>query len=476
MLHFMLVKRQPFIIAGFLDSAEFATLKDFMPHCVVHGTLNKAGMGKKDGSMMLAQLVESECEDIVEGQKNAIMIHNADTEDLQLLTANFKSAWMASTVIQATEIAKKYQVPVFDTKTERWINIDTSTHDTLWARSLLSSHEGLDLRMAIKDFYHDACMLAAAMLGGDPVSKIAYIVRKYENGNARDALIETVATYFGINVRDYLHGTDEPDSGVIEVPPAPATDIQIKKQVSRNANAPESRSDPFTAEYFFLSKNATFKRALVKAINEYAITGVSFTSPASKYAHLRSEGAWKGIMPNAVLKGILETIVAGCKDKDEAMDAAKAFQTSAVAFKMGETASIISIITDVLAHSSLPSSRVVKAPLISGRSWPGVDPPPNKAPELITWLNQTIFKLQAFTESAKRIAKARGLPGAGFSRLMPVPLPKPLDRCTGKELVPWIHDSIDNLTAWLDQLQVKAPGKVVIPGLLPERKKGRVSP
>nr|MDO8110849.1 hypothetical protein [Candidatus Sigynarchaeota archaeon] len=470
MLHFMLVKRQPFVIAGFLDTAEFAVLKDFVPHCVVHDSLDKAGMGKKDGSMMLAQLVESEAEDLVEGQKNVVMIHNADTEDLQLLTTTFKQAWMASTVIQATELAKKYQVPVYDIKTERWVNIDTSSHDTLWARSLLSSHDGMDLRMAIKDFYHDACMLAAAMLNGDPPSKVAYIVKKYDNGNTRDALMDTVVTYFGINARDFMHGIERPDTCVVEVPPAPATDIPLKKTAPIAIKTLESKSDPFTAEYFFLSKNPTFKRALVKAVNEYIIPGKSFTSPAGKYAYLRGEGAWKGAMPRDALKAILETIVGGCKDAVEAMDAAKAFQTSAVAFKMGETAHIISIITDVLAHSQLPSPKPSKVPLVGGRSWPGADPPPSKAPALIIWLNQTIYKLQAFTAATSRIAKARGLAGAGFSRFVSIPLPKPLEQCTGKELVPWIQNSIENLTAWLDQLQPKVTGKVST------RKKGRVSP
>ncbi|HME54451.1 MAG TPA: hypothetical protein VKM55_19725 [Candidatus Lokiarchaeia archaeon] len=113
MLHFILVKRQPFVISGFLDSAEFWVFKDFVPHCAIHDTLDKAGMVKQDGTAMLAQLLDSEAEDIVEGQKNVVMIHNATAEDLDLLTNMLNHAWMASTVILAGEVSKKYHVPVY---------------------------------------------------------------------------------------------------------------------------------------------------------------------------------------------------------------------------------------------------------------------------------------------------------------------------------------------------------------------------
>ncbi len=113
-LHFAFAKRQPFVVAGFLDSTEFAALKDFVPHLAVHESLDKADMGKRDGAAMLAQLLDSEQEDLVEGQKNVIAVHNAGPDDLDILTSSFKQAWLASTVLPAGDVARKYRVPVLD--------------------------------------------------------------------------------------------------------------------------------------------------------------------------------------------------------------------------------------------------------------------------------------------------------------------------------------------------------------------------
>jgi len=455
LLHFMLVKRQPFIISGFLDSVEFTAFKDFVPHCAIHDALDKAGMGKQDGTAMLAQFLDSEAEDIVEGQKNAIMIQNATAEDLDLLATSLDHAWMASTVITAADVAKKYHVPVYDLKTERWININADSYDTLWTSSLLVEHEddAMGLRMAIKDFFHDATMLASWMLASDANGKVYELLRKYENPNARDALLDTVITYFGINARDVVQDlsgeiTVPPQKDGIEQPVAVPADTLPSVQAKKTPN-----QDPFTSEYYFLSKNVVFKKALVKAVSDFDLGGKTFTSPAAKYAHLRGEGEWKGDIPPNALKGILETIVAGCPDVETASSAAKAFQASVAAFKMADKITVISLIADVLARSRLPAKKPAKQPLVAGRSWPGVNPPPQQASPLIAWINETIPKLQQFTGQAWQIARQRGLPGVRFQRFKPILLPKPLDECRGRELVPWLHDQIAALHGWITGLQ-----------------------
>jgi len=462
--HFMMVKRQPFVISGFLDSSEFATLKDFMPHCAIHDTLDKAGMGKQDGTAMLAQLLDSEAEDIVEGQKNAVMIHNAIAEDLDLLASQLDHAWMASTVIPAADVAKTWHVPVYDTKTERWINISMDAYDTLWASSLLAAHEddAMGLRMAIKDFYHDATMLAAWMLASDASGKIYGLLQKYEKPNARDALLETVATYFGINARDIVQGlsgeimTPSPSNDGIEQSAALPTDA-LPKMVTKK----ELKQDPFTSEYYFLSKNVVFKKALVKAVNSADMQGMTFTSPAAKYSYLRGEGAWKGNISPDALKGILETIIAGCEDVDSAKDAAKAFESSAVAFKMADRASILTIITETLSHAKLLAKQPTKKPIVAGRSWQVPGSPPQQPGPLITWINETMANLQQFTAKARQIAKQRGLAGAGFARFTPISLPKPLAECHGRELVPWLHDQIEALQAWIAGLQPSKDNDII---------------
>jgi hypothetical protein len=481
-LHFAFAKRQPFVIAGFLDMSEFATLKDFVPQLAVHESLDKMEMGKQDGAAMLAQLLDSEQEDLVEGQKNVIAVHNAGPDDLDLLTSSFKQAWFASTVLPAGDVAKKYKVPVLDLKTTTWVNVHPDAHDTLWARSLMAVHgeDAMGLRMALKGIYHDACQLAASILAGEVAGKAGAVLDKYGDTSTREALIEATTSYFGINARELLQGIGQappsqpsrtirphPDrlptasDGIehpISLPPeaasrtAPAKPVPNRKKATPATKAGGERKDPFTSEYFFLSKNVTFKKALVRVVNETLVAGREFTSPAAKYFHLRAEGAWKGAIPASVLQAVLEAIVAGCKDKQEALGGAKTFQTTSTAFKLAPPDALTTIITNVLALSTLPESRPGKAPLVGGRSWPGMDPPPGEIDALIAWLGQGITKLQGFTVAARQIARQRGLLGAGAERFVPIPLPKPLEQMRGGDLVPWLRASILNLQGWTRQL------------------------
>jgi hypothetical protein len=472
-LHFAFAKRQPFVVAGFLDSSEFSALKDFVPHLTVHGSLDKMEMGKQDGAAMLAQLLDSEQEDLVEGQKNVIAVHNAGPDDLDLLASSFKQAWFASTVLPAGDVAKKYKAPVYDTKTARWVNVHPDAHDTLWARSLLAVHgdDAMGLRMALKGIYHDACQLAAAILAGEVATKAAAVLGKYGDASTRDALVEATTSYFGINARELLQGIapvpamtkaedpiEHPVTLPLEVvsqtvPPerAKKKDGGAKKEQEEPAE-PKGPKDPFTSEYFFLSKNVTFKKALVKVVNDTPVAGREFTSPAAKYSHLRGEGAWKGTIPAGVLRAVLAAIVAGCKDKQEALGGAKTFQATATAFKLAPPDALATAITDALAHSALPEPRPGKAPLVGGRSWPGMDTPPVEIEALIAWLGQGIAKLQGFAAAARRIARQRGLLGAGVDRFVPIPLPKALEQIRGGELVPWLRESIMKLQAWTRQL------------------------
>ncbi|NMC34227.1 MAG: hypothetical protein GYA36_17475, partial [Veillonellaceae bacterium] len=484
-LHLAFAKRQPFIIAGFLDSTEFAMLVDFVPHLAVHDTLDKMGMGKRDGSAMLAQLLDSEQEDLVEGQKNVIAIHNAGPDDLDLLAAGFKQAWFASTVLPAADVVKKYHVPVYDARAAAWANIHPDGHGTLWARSILDAHgtDATALRMALKGIYLDACQLAAALLAGDVAGKASSILHKYDDASTKDALVEAATAYFGINARELLQDAAIPAStspsspsppGGIEHPvtlpadlhatlvsPPPKVVSPPSKVVSTapsKASLPGSDGgaaprDPFTSEYYFLSKNATFKKALVKVVGDTAVPGApGFTSPAAKYAFLRREGAWTGELPPAALRAVLGAIVAGCKDKAEALAGAKAFQSTATAFKLASAATLATIIPDVLAHAALPDARPGKAPLVGGRSWPGMDAPPGEINALVTWLGQGLEKLRGFAASSRRIARQRGLLGAGVDAFVPVPLPSALDKMRGGELVPWLHEAITALQAWTRQL------------------------
>ncbi len=486
-LHFAFAKRQPFVIAGFLDSTEFAALKDFVPHLAVHESLDKMEMGKQDGAAMLAQLLDSEQEDLVEGQKNVIALHNASPEDLGLLTSSFKQAWFASTVLPAGDVAKKYKVPVLDLKTATWVNVHPDAHDTLWARSIMAVHgeDAMGLRMALKGIYHDACQLAAAILAGEVATKAAAVLGKYGDASTREALFEAMTSYFGINARELLQGIvqappprpvgdgiEHPVTVSIEVAnrSTPAKPAPKRKMAEPATTVRGERKDLFTSEYFFLSKNVTFKKALVKVVNEMLVAGREFTSPAAKYSHLRGEGAWKGAIPAGVLQAVLEAIVAGCKDKQEARGGAKTFQSTATAFKLAQPDTLTTIITNVLAHSALPEPRPGKAPLVGGRSWPGMDPPPGEIDALIAWLGQGITKLQGFAVAARQIARQRGLLGAGGNRFVPVPLPKPLEQMRGGDLVPWLCRSILTLQAWTRSLGTTG---TPVPGMLPERKRKR---
>jgi hypothetical protein len=69
LLYFIAVKRQPFLIPGFLDTGEFVVLKDFAVHITVHDSITSLDPDgdKKRGLLMLQQLVESEAEDVIEG-------------------------------------------------------------------------------------------------------------------------------------------------------------------------------------------------------------------------------------------------------------------------------------------------------------------------------------------------------------------------------------------------------------------------
>nr|MDO8088592.1 hypothetical protein [Candidatus Sigynarchaeum springense] len=423
-------------------------------------SLDKLGTGKADGAAMLAQLLDSEGEDLVEGQKNVIAIHNASPEDLELLAATFKQAWFASTVLPAADVARRYKVPVYDTKAGEWANAHPDGLETLWARSLLAVHgdDAMGLRMALKGIYHDACQLAAAILAGDVATRTAAILDKYGDASTRDALVEAVTSYFGINARELLQGvmampSKETIEHLVTVPVAAPIEIPKPKNPARTAKKAEQKAkDAHESEYFFLSKNAAFKRALVKVVGDTAAAGAGFTSPAAKYSFLRREGAWQAGLPAAVLRSILEDIVGGCKDKAGALEGAKTFQLTAAAFKLATRDDLGAAIATVLAHASLPDKRAAKIPLVAGRSWAGMDPAPAEINALIAWIGQGIAKLRGFSRTARQIAWQRGLAGAGYERYIPVALPKSLQQARGAELVPWLRESIANLQGWVRQL------------------------
>nr|MDO8085757.1 hypothetical protein [Candidatus Sigynarchaeum springense] len=455
-LHYAFAKRQPFVVAGFLDSTEFAGLKDFVPHLTVHESLDKLGAGKADGAAILAQLLDSEQEDLVEGQKNVIAIHNVSPEDLDLLATTFKQAWLASTVLPAADVARKYKVPVYDTKAGEWANVHPNGLEALWARSLLAVHgdDAMGLRMALKGIYFDACQLAAAILAGDVATKASAILDKYGDASTRDALIEATTSYFGINARELLQGVAPapPKDAIAHPVMVPVETPKPKKPARISKKEAQKAKDTHESEYFFLSKNAAFKRALVKVVGDTMAAGIGFTSPAAKYSFLRREGAWQGGLPAAVLRSILEDIVGGCKDKAGALEGAKTFQLTATAFKLATQDDLGTAIATVLAHANLPDKRAAKIPLVAGRSWPGMDPPPADINALISWIGQGIAKLRGFSRTARQIAWQRGLAGAGHERYLPVALPKAIEQMRGAELVPWLREVIANLQGWVRQL------------------------
>nr|MDO8087831.1 hypothetical protein [Candidatus Sigynarchaeum springense] len=368
----------------------------------------------------------------------------------------FKQAWFASTVLPAADVARKYKVPVYDTKAGEWANAHPDGLETLWARSILAVHgsDAMALRMALKGIYYDACQLAAAILAGDVATKASTILDKYGDASTRDALIEATTSYFGINARELLQGVaPAPLKEAIERPVAVLAEVPKARKPARSTKKDEQKAkDAFTSEYFFLSKNASFKRALVKVVGDTAAAGIGFTSPAAKYSFLRREGAWQAGLPAAVLRSVLEDIVGGCKDKAEALEGAKTFQLTATAFKLATQEDLGTAIATVLAHANLPDKRAGKAPLVAGRSWPGMDPPPAGINALISWIGQGIEKLRGFARTARQIAWQRGLAGAGHERYVPVALPKPLEQARGAELVPWLRESIASLQGWARQL------------------------
>ncbi|MEX2718614.1 MAG: hypothetical protein Q6370_020140 [Candidatus Sigynarchaeota archaeon] len=313
----------------------------------------------------------------------------------------------------------------------------------------------MGLRMALKGIYFDACQLAAAILAGDVATRAAAILDKYGDASTRDALVEATTSYFGINARDVLQGiAPSPPEDAIERPVAVPVDAPDQQVATTSATkGGRKANDPFTSEYFFLSKSAAFKRALVRVVGDTKTDGGGFTSPAAKYAFLRREGAWRGGLPAAVLRSILGDIAGGCKDKAEALEAAKTFQLTAAAFQLASKDELGAAIADVLAHANLPDKRPgSKAPLVAGRSWPGMDPPPAEINALVAWTGQGIAKLQGFDRAARQIAWQRGLPGAGVERYVPMALPKPVEQMRGAELVPWLRESIANLQGWARQL------------------------
>jgi hypothetical protein len=66
-LHLLFAKRQPNVIAGFLDSSEFSTSKDIAPHRTLHDSIEKVEMRMKDGVLIIWQLLDLDQENLVEG-------------------------------------------------------------------------------------------------------------------------------------------------------------------------------------------------------------------------------------------------------------------------------------------------------------------------------------------------------------------------------------------------------------------------
>ncbi|MHA1683766.1 MAG: hypothetical protein ACTSUE_22700, partial [Promethearchaeota archaeon] len=326
MLHFLFVKRQPFIISGFLDAGEFNVLKDYVSECTIHESIHVDGFDDDfdDEGEFLLQLYDSESEDLIEGKKNVTLVRQVKKKDLDVLVSKFEKGWVVSTTTPAQELARCHEIPVFDLKSLEWVNYDESSVDLSQERSLLDSAEGLALRISLKAIYQLSVQTAMLMVTGEEDKKLQEHLKACERLASKKMVLDMVSSYFGLateDIEDFSQGIPEGPSEeekAIDEMDKIAGRMQrtrgtVKSEGGRQATLPvhglhrDSRavnaaSGSVESEFSFLSQNLIFKKQFVKLLDKLDVGGCGdFTSPLKKYACLR-ESVWQESIPEDFLE------------------------------------------------------------------------------------------------------------------------------------------------------------------------------
>ncbi|MFX0101644.1 MAG: hypothetical protein ACFFCS_18920 [Candidatus Hodarchaeota archaeon] len=466
LLHFLFVKRQPFVISGFLDSDEFSVFKDYVPQCNVNTSMNPFDEGgdKEEGIELLSQLLESETEDVIEGEKLAVLIHQASHDDLKLLSRQLRAGWMATSVLPPGELVKKFKVPVYDLKTLGWLNFDPSVLDLSWERRTLQTLQGVELRMHLKQVYHEASYFAIKLLNGDGNGELLERVKRMKDSGDLKITMELLTSYFGLNSADL-----------------PSVEAPLK-ELSNSVNVPRLS---FTSEYKYLSMNQRFRKYFVKVLDMERIDSTC-TRPDEKYDYLRGEGNWKdGIPPRLLKDWLIDILMDECDDMACAKTLSFEFEQYMTTANVA-TAKVMQLVIKECLERFLEEKspaldqerRFVYSPLIEqslqnltgtvinygeGKcvpmiTWDGLDPMPKDKAYILQWMNNSLVKLKRFFIDAGQLLRIAGkdgrwiIPGKvkAFTNREPMP---PEGKRTTDNLIGWMNRKVKDMKAFFTQVK-----------------------
>jgi hypothetical protein len=457
LLYFIAIKRQPFLISGFLDTGEFVLLKDFAAHMAVHDSISALDPDgdKERGLLMLQQLVDSEAEDVIEGQKNAIMLHNATSEEVQQVAAALPVGWMATSVAPAIDLAKKTRLPVYDLKSVKWLDVDETTYDLAWARGLLQAAAGMDLRLKLKAFYHDAQALAVLLINKEADARIIDHLNHYGSASALAAASDMLKAFFGIDLAEYTDLFKQLGEAVET--PLVATD-ESKPLITPEAEPEQERQaplGPFQAEFQFLSRNAAFKRSIVKAMDSIVPPEMKGSNPQETYAWLRTDGPWAGGIPAMHLQVLFRRSIRGVATREDADALAAAFSASAKSFKLAPPDDIDTVVNAVIDAATFAPVKIPPPPLIKGRAGLRLPPVPDDIDGVLAWIGTSMATLTKHVEKLEGKFLHQGKIDRLPNHYTPPP-PIDLEHAGGNELWAWWKGAMEGMQAWLGRAESQA--------------------
>ena len=447
LLHFIFIKRSPFLICGFLDSDEFKSIKDFAPQCQIYDSLDPMGMHLSDeeGIEILHQLMEAESEDPIEGQKNVIMVNQASANTIGLIIERFDIAWMASTVMPARDAAKRYNVPVYDLKTANWINFDKKAIDLTWESSLLQMNSRMELRLKLKEIFHDAVQIAMFVMQGEVGEKTNRILEKYKTKGAKIRICEICFNYFHIDTKHIIQ------TGNIDR----KTSNDLKK--ASHDNIIEASQDRgllnYEAEYEFLSKNILFKRAVISILEGEKDLKSNFTGPKDKYLYLREKGQWKGGLPIEIVVKLLKYIVRDCSSQEKFDHIISIFSSTMLMFNLSNKTTINELVTKISQEVNFKENTCRRLqPVVEQRKWTWIGAPPRDANQIWNWMEQAIASISKQTTKLEKICIQKGLLGFSVPQFKAYRLPQHAFE-NPEEARKWLIRLLKVQTKWLDNFE-----------------------
>ncbi|MHA1697945.1 MAG: hypothetical protein ACTSWN_03790 [Promethearchaeota archaeon] len=476
-LHFLFVKRQPFLISGFLDTDEFQLFKDFVPHCVVHESLYPVDfdIDDEEGIDILAQLMDSESEDLIEGEKYAILINQASSSELDKLSSRFSRSWMASSVMSSIELARRYDLPVFDLKKLSWINFDETIIDVSWEKKILDNHEGQELRIFLRKIYHEAQILATRIINNGISEKLSEQVRQISDDNDLHRIIEIAAVYFELDldqVKEIVNRVRKPVETGREI-----TDLKDKSKKPKQKHVRPGLISEFT----FFTKNLVFKKIFVKFLDRKQTNGKFFTSPLEKYAWLRGEGEWKDGIPKNDLEFLVGLLIGESKHYPDKSPSALVddLEISLEMFELANKSTMKDIKKKLLQRYLEPDNEIEEISRnnqLQSHSTHRCNQVHNDKPRpvfqdvnaMLTWINTTFEKLLSFFDENMMYESClmNGIGGQREGdRLEAACLMNGLDMRNKKLMLAWISATYQKLVRFFDQFYPRVVSSSTDPNL-----------